>query len=926
MMRRLLFFLITMACPFVSVTAQTYEAVYVYLNDGELNAFLKSDLDSIRFSTCDVDGMEHATWQTQEFYTADSIYRIPISKIDSVRMVTPEPVLAQGVSLGRDSWLKYVKTYSEQTIILNANIPAELIPEVGQVLLAYPNEEPIKEGFSGRVKSVTTAASGIVCLCEEVGISDLYERILIVGKAESENTEATENQSRGQKRDFATGTNEKVYIPSHLPGTLKVGDNLSVEVSLDNPSLTLDYLLCYGEENLKDMVYFKYQFSADGNISVAANISKDYEPEPREFAEIPVNFYGLTGSLVFATYFKASGSMGLSFGMPVHVTSVDGFRYIEGEGFSALGERYHNATWDKPEWSVSLDGSLETGLAISLAAGIVNRKFASIDLTTYVGPKVSSSFTITSNDGMNTTLYDMLKDVEVTTSLGVTFEPGYRVWLKERENFWGVGFSFDFLKTTRPLLPEISNPQWKPKGSGSGVLTANLAKDIFIPVKLGWVLYDDTDNIYDQSYFGGTYWMENEWPIPDMSYTLRNLSGNYNYKAYPVVRLFNKFDIRVPEYAEVEPGECPAKITEFKQTASEKSNNGFKYNGTTYKYKFEVATTVECSSDNEDIDDWGYAYEDPNGSIAHISLSKYTSPYTDTRYVYYRNEPTSTARLYGYVRYADDTEYVYDEPHDYPLKHSTHTCPDDHHPHLIDLGLPSGTKWACCNIGASMPSDYGGKYAWGETEEKYDYSASNYKFAQASNDGRTTIDGVDYNFIYIGESICGTSYDVANVKWGNTWRMPSVTEMEELVSQCLWELDVQDGSYVYKVTGPNEASIVLPGYYLRYWTGNLNHEASNWFGIYEPIPYVLWSDPSPHVHSPVGTSSHLGYFTAAYQGIYVRAVSDSNINSTRKMVSKLNSEVEQVAKGTDNNITVVVKEKTENTKYGTRTFCELNNK
>lgn len=779
MKRRLLFFLLAMACPFVSVSAQTYEAVYVYLNDGGLNAFLKSDLDSIRFSTCDVDGMEHATWQTQEFYTTDSIYRIPISKIDSVRMVTPDPILARGVSLGRDSWLKYVKTYTEQTIIFNADIPAEMIPEVGQVLLAYPNEEPVLKGFSGRVRSVTVAASGIVCSCEEVGISDLYERILIVGKAESENTE---NQSRGQKRDFATGTNRKVYLPAHLTGTLKAGDNLTVETSLENPSLTLDYLLCYGEENLKDMVYFKYRFSADGSIGVAANISKDYEPEPREFAEIPVNFYGLTGSLVFATYFKASGSMGLSFGMPVHVTSVDGFRYIEGEGFTALNERYHNATWDDPEWSVSLDGSIETGLAISLAAGIVNRKFASIDLTTYVGPKVSSSFTIASNEGLNTTLYDMLKDVEVTTSLGVTFEPGYRVWLKERENFWGVGFSFDFLKTTRPLLPEISNPNWKAQGSSTGVLTADVSKDIFIPVKLGWVLYDDTDNIYDQAYFDGTYWMENEWPIPDMSYTLRNLSGNYNYKAYPVVRLFNKFDIRVPEYAEVKPAECPAKITEFKQTASEKSNGGFNYNGSKYKYKFEVATTVECSSDNEDIDDWGYAYEDPNGSIAHISLSKYTSPYTDTRYVYYRNEPNSTARLYGYVKYAGDTEYVYDEPHDYPLKHSTHTCPDDHHPHMIDLGLPSGTKWACCNAGASKPEDYGGYYEWGQIADA-----------------------------------------------------PSLAQIKELINSCTSVWTTLNGANGRLFTGPNGGQVFLPaaggrwpvefrgvGSYGYYWSGTLD--------------------------------------------------------------------------------------------------------
>ena len=45
-------------------------------------------------------------------------------------------------------------------------------------------------------------------------------------------------------------------------------------------------------------------------------------------------------------------------------------------------------------------------------------------------------------------------------------------------------------------------------------------------------------------------------------------------------------------------------------------------------------------------------------------------------------------------------------------------CPDNNHPHMIDLGLPSGTKWACCNVGASSPEKAGGYYAWGETEEK----------------------------------------------------------------------------------------------------------------------------------------------------------------------------------------------------------------
>ena len=54
------------------------------------------------------------------------------------------------------------------------------------------------------------------------------------------------------------------------------------------------------------------------------------------------------------------------------------------------------------------------------------------------------------------------------------------------------------------------------------------------------------------------------------------------------------------------------------------------------------------------------------------------------------------------------------------------SCPDDNHPHAIDLGLPSGTKWACCNVGATTPEENGGYYAWGETEEKELYDISTY--------------------------------------------------------------------------------------------------------------------------------------------------------------------------------------------------------
>ena len=116
----------------------------------------------------------------------------------------------------------------------------------------------------------------------------------------------------------------------------------------------------------------------------------------------------------------------------------------------------------------------------------------------------------------------------------------------------------------------------------------------------------------------------------------------------------------------------------------------------------------------------------------------------------------------------------------------------------IDLGL--SVKWASHNVGASSPEGYGGYYAWGETEEKSDY------------------DWVTYNYggINIGSNISGTQYDVAHVKWGGSWRMPTRDEINELVNKCTWKWTSLNGVNGQLVTGPNGNSIFLPAAGCRY--------------------------------------------------------------------------------------------------------------
>ena len=127
-------------------------------------------------------------------------------------------------------------------------------------------------------------------------------------------------------------------------------------------------------------------------------------------------------------------------------------------------------------------------------------------------------------------------------------------------------------------------------------------------------------------------------------------------------------------------------------------------------------------------------------------------------------------------------------------------CPDGNHPHLIDLGLPSGTKWACCNVDASKPEAYGSYFAWGETQTKISYNWDNYTHCDGSKD----------NCHNIGSDIAATKYDVARKKWGGAWRMPSYDQIKELCDNCTSEWTTLNGVNGCRLTGPNGSSIFLP--------------------------------------------------------------------------------------------------------------------
>jgi hypothetical protein len=181
----------------------------------------------------------------------------------------------------------------------------------------------------------------------------------------------------------------------------------------------------------------------------------------------------------------------------------------------------------------------------------------------------------------------------------------------------------------------------------------------------------------------------------------------------------------------------------------------------------------------------------------------------------------------------------------------------------VDLGLPSGLKWATCNVGANSPEEYGDYYAWGETSTKSDYSSSNcptYGLSYSELQSQGYIDS---------EGNLTAQYDAATANWGGSWRMPTYDELKELRDNCTWRWTTQNGVKGYKVEGPNGNSIFLPA--AGYRDGSSLYRAGSRGDYWSSTPHEYFGDYNAYslLFDSSGTGSGSYY---CYIGLSVRPI------------------------------------------------------
>ncbi len=297
-------------------------------------------------------------------------------------------------------------------------------------------------------------------------------------------------------------------------------------------------------------------------------------------------------------------------------------------------------------------------------------------------------------------------------------------------------------------------------------------------------------------------------------------------------------------------------LTLFFATGCNKENNDSDVRVTTYTPQDVTQTSAVCGGDvivtqGLSLSEFGVCWSkerNPTAEGFHLSTTNWSEPYVCT---ISGLEPSTKYHVRAYA--LRGLEYYYGEDKSFTTEGSSGGGGGggggwgSHE--YVNLGLPSGTLWATCNVGATTPEGYGVFFAWGNW--------STYQYCNGSKNTLTKYcDNSDYgnNGFTDNLTILQPSDDAATANWGNGWRTPTCKEWTELLQNTTSAWTTRNGVNGRLFTASNGNSLFLPAAGIRsggeiyhagslgcYWSSSLNSDFPNnaWYlGFNSGYAYV----------------------------------------------------------------------------------------
>jgi len=531
-----------------SLQSYAQKPFFIYRNDGHINTFFTTEIDSMTYSCIDIDSISHNDYVVHEVYTPDSIYRIPLEVIDSIGFVTPETIYKPGVVKLEGEIRNYIIASDSLTIYFKFDTPVSILPNINDKLFTEEVSTVFPYAFIGQVENIRKDESYIAVECSQVNFEDVFEYYYYVLKNDIEvpiSRGATESSSdiKTWDKTWSPGTLEypltDIFTPMIYPDPdgdlafqVKHNHNLTI-----TPTYNIKYIRIVTP---KHGTVVSLDISEEDIITRNLHMSGKIQWSHDLLATKEIPFINL--GIPFLWLY---GRMGVCVNADATIYAEEQHRQIYRYTFHC---EVNSRNTFLPKTSIKnvelknehggqmmLNGEISLGVFGELGVAFADRNIASVAYRGEAGISIGSNVMIYKKDINNTLhstdVYKTLKgnDIYVKTyyNTGLPVKLLLFGWDNPHQNK-----EWDIARIS--LVPTFSNTTFERENDTKTLFASTKVSGTCFPVDLGFAIFEkeSTNGTTSYSSYGYT------GPSSDLYSSFFNQSPENDYEVYPTVKLF----------------------------------------------------------------------------------------------------------------------------------------------------------------------------------------------------------------------------------------------------------------------------------------------------------------------------------------------------------------------------------------------------